>query len=65
MHHYVTVWFFRSKTQADLALCRDQDQWARDLGWTVVWRGFGARHYRDPRFDLVREVEEIGRQVLV
>jgi len=62
---YVTAWFNRIKTQADMALCRDQDRWAGELGWTVVWLGFGARDYRDPRFDLVREVEEAGRRVLV
>ncbi|WP_169949847.1 hypothetical protein [Microbispora sp. H11081] len=46
---------------ADLALCADQDRWARDLRWTVSRTGFGARHYRDPRFDLVRELEEACR----
>ncbi|MEU6424678.1 hypothetical protein OHB01_13165 [Microbispora hainanensis] len=48
-------------TMADLALCADQDRWARELKWTVSRTGFGARHYRDPRFDLVRELEEVGR----
>ncbi|MCT9932111.1 hypothetical protein N5079_18060 [Planotetraspora sp. A-T 1434] len=46
---------------ADSALCADQDRWARQLRWTVSRTGFGARHYRDPRFDLVRELEEVGR----
>ncbi|WP_433499249.1 hypothetical protein ACQP1K_02505 [Sphaerimonospora sp. CA-214678] len=46
---------------ADRALCADQDRWARELQWTVNRTGFGARLYRDPRFDLVREVEEVGR----
>ncbi|WP_370018368.1 hypothetical protein [Planotetraspora sp. GP83] len=46
---------------ADSALCADQDRWARQLRWTVSRTGFGARLYRDPRFDLVRELEEVGR----
>ncbi|MBX6383505.1 MAG: hypothetical protein IRZ07_11130 [Microbispora sp.] len=46
---------------ADRALCADQDRWARELKWTVSRTGFGARVYRDPRFDLVRELEEVGR----
>ncbi|WP_067170960.1 hypothetical protein [Microtetraspora niveoalba] len=44
--------------QADRDLCVDQDWWAHRLGWTVTRTGFGARHYRDPRFDLVLELEE-------
>ncbi|MBP2707271.1 hypothetical protein JOL79_26155 [Microbispora sp. RL4-1S] len=48
-------------TIADTALCADQDRWARELRWTVNRTGFGARTYRDPRFDLVRELEEVGR----
>jgi hypothetical protein len=39
---------------SDQKLCVDQDEWARRLGWTVTRTGFGARHYRDPRFDLLR-----------
>lgn len=48
-------------TMADMALCADQDRWARELRWTVNRTGFGARVYRDPRFDLVQELEEVGR----
>ncbi|MBO4273736.1 hypothetical protein OG320_15495 [Microbispora sp. NBC_01189] len=48
-------------TTADLALCAEQDRWARELRWTVSRTGFGARQYRDPRFDLVQELEEVGR----
>ncbi|WP_326819402.1 hypothetical protein [Streptosporangium sp. NBC_01756] len=39
---------------ADRELCMDQDEWAYRLGWTVTRTGFGARHYREPRFDLLR-----------
>jgi hypothetical protein len=39
---------------SDRELCMDQDEWACRLGWTVTRTGFGARHYRDPRFDLLR-----------
>ncbi|GAA4203311.1 MULTISPECIES: hypothetical protein [Microbispora] len=58
------AWFslIRSRmTTADLALCAEQDRWARELRWTVSRTGFGARQYRDPRFDLVQELEEVGR----
>jgi hypothetical protein len=48
---------------SDQVLCEDQDGWAYQLGWTVTRTGFGARHYRDPRFDLVLELEEVGRHV--
>jgi len=46
---------------ADRVLCVDQDWWALRMNWTVERIGFGARRYRDPRFDLIREVEEAGR----
>lgn len=39
--------------QADRSLCADQDWWALLLGWQVTRTGFGARAYRDPRFDIV------------
>jgi len=38
----------------DRELCMDQDEWAYRLGWSVTRTGFGARHYREPRFDLLR-----------
>ncbi|MEV0387373.1 hypothetical protein [Nonomuraea sp. NPDC050643] len=41
-------------TRADEALCEDQDERARQYGWTVTKTGFGARRYRDPRFDALR-----------
>ncbi len=49
---------------ADRRLCSAQDRWAYELEWTTTRRGFGSRVYRDPRFDVVREVEEAGRLVL-
>ncbi len=45
----------------DRRLCAAQDRWAFELEWTITRSGFGARHYRDPRFDIVRELEEVGR----
>jgi hypothetical protein len=68
MHFHVTHGLLRIKGlvyTADYALCADQDGWARRLHWTVTHTGFGARHYRDPRFDLVRELEEVGRHVTI
>jgi hypothetical protein len=38
----------------DRELCMDQDEWAYRLGWSVTRTGFGARYYREPRFDLLR-----------
>lgn len=68
MHLYGSNWFYLLKDRMNLvdrALCADQDRWARQLRWTVNRTGFGARHYRDPRFDLVRELEEVGRRFSV
>lgn len=46
--------------QADRSLCVDQDWWAHLLGWDVTRTGFGARSYRDPRFDtLLRTSGEV------
>ncbi len=38
----------------DRELYMDQDEWAYRLGWTVTRTGFGTRHYREPRFDLLK-----------
>jgi len=40
--------------RVDRSLCIDQDWWAYRLGWEVSRTGFGARRYRDPRFDALR-----------
>ncbi|WP_142261138.1 hypothetical protein [Thermopolyspora flexuosa] len=45
-----------SLDRADRSLCIDQDWWAHRLGWQVSRTGFGARRYRDPRFDLLRHI---------
>lgn len=41
--------------RADRSLCTDQDWWAYLLGWEVTRIGFGARSYRDPRFDTLQQ----------
>jgi hypothetical protein len=41
--------------RTDRAICAKPDERARRHGWTVTRTGFGARHYRDPRFDRLRE----------
>ncbi|MGR6918190.1 hypothetical protein ACU635_28440 [[Actinomadura] parvosata] len=46
----VSGWLAR----ADRALCADQDERARQYGWTVTKTGFGSRRYRDPRFDALK-----------
>lgn len=65
MHFYGSNTLLRCKAQlillahtADRNLCVDQDWWAGRLGWDVRKPSFGARVYRDPRFDIVREVED-------
>jgi len=45
-----------SLDRADRSLCIDQDWWAYRLGWQVSRTGFGARRYRDPRFDTFRRI---------
>ncbi|MFC4589057.1 hypothetical protein [Sphaerisporangium corydalis] len=61
MSHHGTKPLFQIKSfltalveRADRTLCADQDGWALRLGWTVTRTGFGARRYRDPRFDALR-----------
>lgn len=47
--------------EADRSLCVDQDWWALLLGWEVTRIGFGARGYRDPRFDVLHLIRgEVG-----
>lgn len=36
---------------ADREVCMEPDEFAYHVGWTVTRTGFGARRYRDPRFD--------------
>ncbi|MBG0814001.1 hypothetical protein [Planomonospora sp. ID82291] len=48
----ITTRLARLIDRADDELCMDQDEWAYRLGWTVQRRGFGARCYRNPLFDL-------------
>ncbi|MEV5412455.1 hypothetical protein AB0K60_26930 [Thermopolyspora sp. NPDC052614] len=43
----------------DRSLCVDQDWWAHLLGWKVTRIGFGARDYRDPRFDILHLIREV------
>jgi hypothetical protein len=47
----------------DRSLCVDQDWWALLLGWEVTRTGFGARHYRDPRFDILHLIREVDGRV--
>ena len=49
--------------QADRSLCLDQDWWAHRLSWTVTPIGFGARLYRDPRFDSLPAPQEVEHGV--
>jgi hypothetical protein len=50
----IKTFLTRLPNRADKSICADQDEWAHRLGWTVTRTGFGARRYRDPRFDGLR-----------
>lgn len=39
---------------ADREICMEPDEFAHRRGWTVTRTGFGARRYRDPRFDQLK-----------
>ncbi|MEV6985012.1 hypothetical protein AB0M95_27655 [Sphaerisporangium sp. NPDC051017] len=41
----------RLVARADEAVCARDERFAALLGWQVTRVGFGARAYRDPRFD--------------
>ncbi|MFF3442103.1 hypothetical protein [Streptosporangium sp. NPDC002721] len=45
--------------QADEVLCARDDRIAERLGWQVTRTGFGARTYRDPRFDRPAPAREV------
>lgn len=38
----------------DREICMEPDEFAHRRGWTVTRTGFGARRYRDPRFDQLK-----------
>lgn len=47
-------WLGELVARADRASCAAQDERAHRHGWTVTRTGFGARRYRDPRFDALK-----------
>ncbi|SDQ74679.1 hypothetical protein [Thermostaphylospora chromogena] len=49
-----TSWIGGLLDRADRSLCMEEDEFAHRRGWTVTKTGFGARLYRDPRFDLLK-----------
>ncbi|WP_143043921.1 hypothetical protein [Nonomuraea jiangxiensis] len=50
----MTAWVSSLVARADHELCAEEDDRARRRGWTVTKTGFGARRYRDPRFDALK-----------
>jgi hypothetical protein len=46
--------------RTDERLCAREDERARGRGWTVIRTEFGARRYRDPRFDLLKARAELA-----
>ncbi|WP_269129010.1 MULTISPECIES: hypothetical protein [Nonomuraea] len=41
----------------------EPDEFAHRMGWTVERTGFGARRYRDPRFDQLRLPHRVTEEV--
>lgn len=59
MRHAITARYAQFKrfiqglmAQLDEAICAREEERARQRGWQITRVGFGARRYRDPRFDL-------------
>lgn len=48
---------------ADRELCAEEDEFAYRRGWTVAKAGFGARRYRDPRFDQLKIGPRVPEEV--
>ncbi len=48
---------------ADREICMEPDEFAYRIGWTVTKTGFGARRYRDPRFDQLRLPRRVHEEV--
>jgi hypothetical protein len=48
---------------ADREICAEPDEFAYRRGWTVTKTGFGARCYRDPRFDQLRTPSRVAEEV--
>ncbi|MEU4229333.1 hypothetical protein AB0F17_33985 [Nonomuraea sp. NPDC026600] len=48
---------------ADREICMEPDEFAFRRGWTVARIGFGARRYRDPRFDQLKVPSRIAEEV--
>ncbi|MFI6293816.1 hypothetical protein ACIBEJ_19665 [Nonomuraea sp. NPDC050790] len=41
----------------------EPDEFAHRRGWTVARTGFGARRYRDPRFDQLKVTAKVPEEV--
>jgi hypothetical protein len=50
----IKSWFRDGVTWTDREICMEPDEFAFRRSWTVARAGFGARRYRDPRFDQLR-----------
>lgn len=48
---------------ADREICMEPDEFAHRRGWTVTTTGFGARCYRDPRFDQLKSPAKVAEEV--
>jgi hypothetical protein len=50
----IKTWVLGLIDLADRELCMEEDEFAYRVQWTVTKAGFGARRYRDPRFDQLK-----------
>ncbi|WP_336209834.1 hypothetical protein [Nonomuraea sp. LPB2021202275-12-8] len=50
-------------SRADREICMEPDEFAFRRGWTVTRTGFGARRYRDPRFDQLKVGPRVPEEV--
>jgi hypothetical protein len=62
----ISRWVGRRQRELSNRVHAAEDAAARQHGWTVTattgWFGFGARYYRDPRFDNQRQQLALSEQ---
>jgi hypothetical protein len=59
----IKSWIQEHTECADREICMEPDEFAYRRGWTVTRLGFGARCYRDPRFDQRRAPARVAEEV--
>ncbi len=59
----IKSWIQELIVRADREICMEPDEFAHRRGWTVTRTGFGARRYRDPRFDQLKIGTRVPEEV--